>query len=60
MKVEIYWIKQNVIQIKELVKCRTTQGQFTIYSPIYKAIENGSFVLDLGEFGKHPFTITLL
>jgi hypothetical protein len=29
---------------------------FTMHSPIYKAIEDGSFCIDLG-YGKHPFKV---
>lgn len=56
MKVRITWIDRNIVQIKELVKCRTKQGQFTINSPIYEAIEDGSFCLNLLH-SKHHFKI---
>jgi hypothetical protein len=56
MVIKIRWIDRNVIQVKELVKCRPKEGQFSMNSPIYEAIENGSFILDAG-YGKHKFEI---
>lgn len=61
MKIKITWTNQNMVQVRTLVNYCTRgqkQGEFiTMNSPIYKAIEDRSFVLDLGEFGKHPFKI---
>jgi len=39
-------------------KCqfKNNYNYFTIYSPIYKAIENGTFILNTG-YGDHPFKI---
>ena len=61
MKLRIHWTTHNMTQVRTLVNyCTADQkpGQFiTMNSPIYKAIFDGSFVLNLGEFGRHPFTV---
>jgi hypothetical protein len=57
MKLKITWLNNGFVQIKYLVHCRENrQGYITMNSPIYEAIADGSFVLDLG-FGRHPFLI---
>lgn len=64
MKLEITWTERKVTQVRELINhCRSdkkSQTFITMNSPIYEAMENGSFVLDLGDFGKHPFTVKVL
>lgn len=62
MLVEITWTKTNAVQTLQLINhCRVNVKDqfFTMNSPIYKAIEDGSFCIDLG-FGKHHFTINQL
>jgi hypothetical protein len=60
MKYKITWLSNGVSQIYVLVnhKCQIKDkyGFFTIYSPLYKAIEDGSFCLSTG-YGKHQFKI---
>lgn len=58
--IRLHWTSSNVTQTKQLINyCKSTlksEMYFTMNSPIYKAIEDGSFYIDLG-YGKHPFTI---
>lgn len=60
MKFKITWTKSRAVQFYTLVahKCQfqNNYDYFTIYSPLYEAIENGSLCLDTG-FGKHFFDI---
>lgn len=60
MKFKITWLSNGFVQIHQLVshKCqfKSNYGYFTIYSPIYRAIENESYCLDLG-YGKHYFQV---
>lgn len=57
ISLKITWVNNGFVQIKYLVHCRENrQGYINMNSPIYQAIEDGSFCLDLG-FGKHPFVI---
>jgi hypothetical protein len=62
MKIRITWLNNNAQQIRTLVNYCTSghkHGEYiTMNSPIYKAIADGSFVLDLAEFGRHPFTLS--
>jgi hypothetical protein len=55
MTIQITWLQNGFVQTKELVRCRTKQGQINMNSPIYQAIESGDFFIDLG-YGKHYFT----
>lgn len=54
MKFKITWLNNGFVQVKELTNCKKKDKFFTMNSPIYEAIENGSFCIDLG-YGKHPF-----
>lgn len=54
MKYKITWAN-GFTQVKELTNCKKKDSFFTMNSPIYKAIEDGSFCIDLG-YGKHHFT----
>lgn len=56
MKIEIMY-QNGIIQIKELVKCRTKQGEITFNSAFYEAIENGSLCFNLG-YGQVNFTVS--
>lgn len=60
MKFKIIWMNNGATQYYTLVthKCqfKNNYNYFTIYSPIYKAIENGTFILNTG-YGDHPFKI---
>lgn len=56
-EVKIKWLNNGFVQTKNLVHCRENrQGFITMNSPIYEAIENGTFTIDTG-FGKQPFEI---
>ena len=56
----ITWLDRGFTQDYVLVqyKCqmKASYGYFTMYSPLYEAIENGSLCLDAGH-GKHKFKI---
>lgn len=53
----ITWQNNGFVQVKNLVHCREgRQGLITMNSPIYEAIANGSFCLNLG-FGEHKFSV---
>lgn len=60
MKIQITWLKVGVVQVKELTRCKQKDGFFLMNSLIYKAIEDGSFCIDMGEFGTHPFSVVVL
>ncbi len=56
---EITWLQTNTVQERRMINhCRVDVHDifFTMNSPIYKAIEDNSFCIDLG-YGKHHFTI---
>lgn len=57
MKFKITWLNNGFVQIKELTNCKKKEGFFLFNSLIYDAIADGSFCLDLGPYGKHPFKI---
>lgn len=63
MKLRIVWTNNGFIQFRTLVNyCvsdKTKQSYITMNSPIYKAIEDGSFILDT-SYGKHPFTVEFI
>ena len=62
MLLEITWTKTQAVQTKQLINhCRSEiKGEFfTMNSPIYKAIEDGTFCINLG-YGDHHFTIKQL
>lgn len=50
----ITWLSNGFTQVKRLTNCKQKDGFFTMNSAIYKAIEDGSFCVDLG-YGKHYF-----
>lgn len=57
MYVEIVWLERRVVQSKELIKCGKGKKEwFTMNSPIYQAIADNTFCLDLG-YGVHHFTV---
>jgi hypothetical protein len=56
MKCRITWLKNGFVQYKTLVRCKLKDKFFTLNSPIYKAIEDGTYYLDLG-YGKQEFKI---
>lgn len=61
LTLKITWLNNGFIQYRKLINYCTSdhkkQTYITMNSPIYEAIENGTFVLDMGSFGKHPFKI---
>lgn len=53
---KITWLHNGFEQIKELTNCKQKDGFFTMNSPIYKAIADESFFIDLG-YGKYYFKV---
>lgn len=56
MKYKITWLNNGFVQVKELTNCKKKDAFFTMNSPIYEAIGNGTFCIDLG-YGKHHFKV---
>lgn len=60
MKIKITWLNNGFVQERYLINyCRAdkkNQTFITMNSPIYQAIMDNTFTLDIG-FGKHSFTI---
>jgi hypothetical protein len=55
MKFKITWLRNGFTQVKELTTCKKKDKFFIMNSPIYDAIADASFCIDLG-YGKHYFT----
>lgn len=55
MKILIKWLPAGPVQEKTLVRCHTKQGEFTMNSPIYQAIEDGSFIIKCN--GEYKFEV---
>jgi hypothetical protein len=59
--VKITYLNNGFVQIKKMINyCRAEVDRkeefFTMNSPIYEAIADGTYCIDLG-YGKHPFTV---
>jgi hypothetical protein len=59
MKFRITWLNSGIVQTKELTNCKNKDGFFTFNSPIYQAIADETFFIDLG-YGKHPFKVEMI
>ena len=55
-KFRITWLHNGCVQIKELTNCKKKDRFFTMNSPIYEAIANETFYIDLG-YGRFHFKV---